>query len=209
MIRTRLGLLVCCCAAAMLLSACDGGGVDNDSPRGLIESTHKMFQDKDFEGLAGAFPPDHQEAAGVLMGALEDMMDASESLGEVVEKKFDAEKAKMVKSGPGDISPYAKVTKEDGSLDWSKIKIKEEGDKATVEIDGQATPDPMVKIDGKWYMGVDGGKTPEELMKEAKEMRTQADKMVKGMGELEEGIKSGKVTKDNFMQEYMKAMMGD
>ena len=49
-------------------------------------------------------------------------------------------------------------------------------------------------------------------MKDANEARDQANKMIAVMTKLEEGIRSGKITKTNFEGEYfgevLKAVMG-
>jgi hypothetical protein len=166
----------------------------------------------DVEKIAGLAEPTQQEAIKAIAATTQELMAAKESFRRVVEDKIGAEQAKLVGDGQSMNSPFSKVVKEDGSLDWSKIKITEDGDKAIIEIDGRVYHDRLIKIGSRWYINSGDGKSPEEMMKDANEVRDQANKMIAVMTKLEEGIRSGKITKTNFEGEYfgevLKAVMG-
>lgn len=203
----RMALVALLSVVAFSLVACNGD-VKNDTAKDALESAHNLIMDKDFMGMVALAPPKHQEAAKIMMGAMEDMIEASESLEATVKSKLGEDVAKGIRSTSDDLkSPLKSVTKEDGSVDWSKVEVKEEGDKATVVVDGKTQSEKLVKIDGKWYMDMETEKSPEDFKKDAEQMRGMADKMIKAMGEVEADVQSGKLTKENFKTEYGKKMM--
>jgi hypothetical protein len=104
-------------------------------------------------------------------------------------------------------SPLAKAVREDGSVDWDRVKITEEGETARFEIDGKTDGDTILrKIDGRWYVDFED-MTPEQMQKQVDEMRPQVQKMTKVWRDVEAQVKEGTITAENFDEKYAEMLM--
>ncbi len=196
-------MVVVTAASMLVLGGCKGKA---STPKELLEKVHEASQKKDVSALADCIEPDAQKLMKDVLGPAEDMQKAIKEAAEAVEKKLGAEEAKPLHSmaGNGENDSPLKRAVQDGKIDWSKINIKEEGDKATVEINGKKADVELKKVDGNWYLAMPAGERPkpEDVQKQAEHMK----KAVDGMKQFTKDVNDGKVTKDNYMEAFGKAM---
>jgi hypothetical protein len=194
-----------------------GGSVptNQSSPKDLLESFHKCAEAKDMTSLVDLVDPAFQKPMRTMVEAMKTMETKVESLARTVESKIDKETADKIRAQKnqgqsGMKSPLEKVV-QDGQIDWSKVKIEEKGDTATVAIDGRAEEVTLKKIGGKWYAGPPAGArgmTAEAMQAQADKMKGMMDKMGKDIDEVEKKVADGTIKKDTLYADYGKAMTG-
>lgn len=226
--RMGHGLLVVALVAAMVAAGCGkgdeptapgdgpgttGGGsgitVRNATPKELLETAHEAAGADDIAVMSSLVNPAAAEPFRAMMDLMTEMQTACKEVSATVEAKLGAEHAaKLSQMGEkeGMESPLAKAVGEDGSVDWDRVKITEEGDTARFEIDGKAEDDTLLrKIDGRWYVDFEE-LPPEQMQKQVDEMRPQVEKMKKVWRDLDAQVKAGTITAENFDEKYMELL---
>ena len=184
--------------------------VDQSSAKATMETVAKAFKAHDGKAMAECLPPDMKDSMGPIMEAGMEVAAKADSLKKTIEAKFGkdvAEKAlKGTAAGGQDKGPLSEGLNDDGSVNWDKAKVTENGDTATVEINGKPSKEGLKKINGKWYMDMKD-MTPEK----AKAEGAKAAKMAKVMGDafesVEKQVKDGTVGKDDINKALGEAMM--
>ena len=183
--------------------------IDQSSPKALMTAMHQAIESKNGEAMVACLPPEYQPAMRISTGvsdqrtartdALKKLILNTPALGkEVAEKVFPELPA-------GAESPLSEAV-ENGKVNWDKIKFKEDGDKATVEVKGAPLEGvTLKKISGKWYC-LFGNITPEQAKAEAEKESKHLATAMKGYDKFEKKIKSGTLTKENAQTEYFNAM---
>ena len=192
-------------------SAPDGGkkvAVDQSSAKATLETMARAFKARDGSAITACLPPEYQETMGRMLVAVMDMLAKSDSLKKAVEAKFGKEAAATaLKGSPADTMSNGGPFGEDGVIDWTKVKLTEEGDTATVVEDGKSSKETIKKINGKWYMSPPDGMTVER----AKQESEQGVKMMKALGsamvDVEKQVNDGKIEKDNLQKALGEAIM--
>ncbi len=186
------------------------------SPKDLLEAFHKCAQTESPGAVVDLIDPAFQKPMRTMIDAMNTMAAKVESLAKTVESKFGKEAADKIReqqkkeSQSGMKSPMGAAVK-DGKIDWSKVKIEEKGDAATVEIDGKVADVVLTKVNGKWYAAPPTGKkdmTPEKMQAETDKIKGMMDKMGKAIDDVQKKVSDGTIKKDTFEAEYGKAMMG-
>ena len=92
-----------------------------------------------------------------------------------------------------------------GRVDWTKVSIEEQDDKANIVI--AAGTIKAKKIKGKWHYVGERGLTSEEVqvrLKEARKLLTGVKVLNQA---LEKGLNDGSITKDNFNNKALELVM--
>lgn len=218
----RHGLVGLALLAALVAAGCgkgDGPTAPGDRPRtairaatpkDLLQTAHEAVMKDDMAVLPSLVNP---AAAESFRALLEIMTTVSKTLKEVaatVEQKIGKDQAAKVteESDGGMDSPVAKAVREDGSVDWNRVTITEEGDTAKYAIDGKTDEHTILrKIDRRWYLDFTD-MTPEQMRQMVQETRPQMEKMVKAWRDLEAQVEAGAVTAENFDQKLLEMMVG-
>lgn len=180
------------------------------SPKDVLEAMHKASQAKDMNALVSYMDPALQPPMKDMLSMLEEMKTKTNALAKVVEEKIGKPQADRIRQQGAmedkDISPLAKAV-ENGQVNWSKIDIKEEGDKATVKVQGDE-PFMIKKVNGKWYAFPPEKEnlTPEKMQTQVDAMKKMMTPMGKAYDEVAKKINAGTITKENFDAEYGKTM---
>lgn len=184
--------------------------VNLDSPRAALESLDSAFKSGDLRVVSSLVPPDFKQATGKRMAAMSNMIGRQAEAKKAVSAKLGDEVANQLwpaESSIAGFSPLGQATT-DGKVDWTRINIKEEGDKATVAIDNVDDDDlTLSRIDGKWYVNV-GKQSVEQANKEAEDATKSSEKMVKALDQFVKLVNDGKVTAENAQAEYFKLLAG-
>jgi hypothetical protein len=172
------------------------------TPKELLESAHKATTNNDFKGMVSLMIPEYQEAIKPYLDATIKVQEKHTELAHLIEKKIDKDRGQeMLKHG----SPLEEAVK-DGKIDWSKVDIKESGDKATVKVNGTDIGTALVKVNGKWYVDMPKAAIEEAKKEDAKKAADEADKRVKAYQELIDGINKGDIKKDNYDLKFAEIM---
>jgi hypothetical protein len=223
--RLLTGWVVIALVATLALTGCgkkEGAGsvsVDTSSAKATVETIARAFKVHDGEALVACMPPEYKDTMGSMMVAAMEVATKADSLRKTAEAKFGKDAADKALAGtPAEGATKGGLleggVKDDGSVDWSKVKVTESGDTATVEIEGKASNGTLKKVNGKWCMEMKD-MTPEK----AKAQAEQGKKTMKAMGDVivdvEKQVKDGKITKaddltkalqDGMMKALMEAM---
>ncbi|MCG3179369.1 MAG: hypothetical protein BIFFINMI_01704 [Phycisphaerae bacterium] len=206
MIHARRMVALAAVAGLALLAGCNS--YKQSTPKELLESMNKASQKKDFKGMAKLVEPDAQKYYDQMVSKMKEAADKMDDLADLVEKKIDKDKAKEMRDsmteGPSFIT-LKKARKDDGSLDFDKIEIKEDGDKATVKVKDSWSSADIKKVSGKWYFVEK--KSADELKKKVEETEKEFPKMIKALDEIKDGINKGDIKKDNFDAKCGEIMM--
>jgi hypothetical protein len=178
--------------------------VDQSSAKAALETIAKAFKAHDGAAMAACLPPEYKDTMGPMFLSAMDMIAKAESLRKTIEAKFGKEIADAaLKGSPAEGAvkngPFAGCLKNDGTIDWDRATLIEEGDTATFQVKGKDHKDTLTKLNGKWCMALEG-MTPEKAKAQGAGIR----KMMKVMGDaftsLEQQIKDGKIGKDDLEQ---------
>jgi hypothetical protein len=185
-----------------------GSSSAQDTAKGLLEKVHEASEKMDTGAMVECMDPDAQKIMKDIMPLFGEMQKAAKEAASAVAQKIGKDEAMPLTamSGGGESRSPLKAVMKDGKVDWSKVVIKEEGDKATVELDGQKADVELKKIEGKWYILM-----PKKEQPTADEIKKQADatkKMIASMKELTKQVNDGKITKENWAKEFGKIMGG-
>ena len=184
--------------------------VTQSSAKATLETIARAFKAHDGEVIAACLPPEYKDSMGPMMVGMMDVMAKADSLKRTVEAKFGKEVAeKALASSPAggkSDGPLEGGLNADGSIDWKKVKVTENGDTATVEIEGKPSTETLKKINGKWCMEMKG-LTPEKAKAQGAQGAKMAKAMSKGLEEVDKQVKDGKVTKDDLEKVMGEVMM--
>ena len=84
----------------------------------------------------------------------------------------------------------------DGKVNWDNVKITENGDKAQVAIASIGATIQLAKVNGKWYLD------PQAFAQDAEGIKEMIGTLMKVLDRIEQKVKSGQITQQNFIQEY-------
>ncbi len=193
----------------------ENSSANQGSPKDLLEAFHKCAQAKSLAAVVDLIDPAFQKPMRTMIDAMNTMEAKVESLAKTVESKIDKETADKIreqqkKEGQNGLKSPLETAVKDGKIDWSKVKIEEKGDAATVEIDGKVADVMLKKVNGKWYAAPPAGEkdmTPEKMQAETDKIKGMMDKMVKAVDDVQKKVNDGTIKKDTFEAEYGKAMM--
>lgn len=187
--------------------------IDHTSPRALLESAHNAIMADDYDSMVSAMEPKYQPVMGRLMGVFKKVQVWRNSLTKVMVEKFgQVPAAKLLKDG-GPLGPDVKMTPlrsamgPDGKIMWEQVTIKEEGDKAEATIGDGSLVQVLKKVDGKWYAcPVSEEMTPEDIEQNSVMAEKMSGMVEKLMTKMEEGVRSGEITAENFQEKSMQSM---
>ena len=175
--------------------------LNQDSPRSLLETMQKAAEAVDPNVMAACADPAYQKSVKVMYQCMRQFKTSLESLSKSVEAKLGKTSGTFVIQTMKDTIPEPLGNAmEDGKVNWDKVKITADGDKATVKVAGDA-PFTLMKVNGKWHYG-QGPISVEEMAKAAEKVNNQIPKTVKELGDLEDGVKAGTVTKAEFTRKF-------
>jgi hypothetical protein len=177
------------------------------TPKALLERMANILgEDAKPRSSLSFQPPANRELAKTEMEMALQLGDKARKVTELVQAKIGKMEANMVKSMEGGVQAgnelvlryqISQVAK-DGKVDWDKVKLTEHDAKAQVAIISTGETIPMIKIDGKWYLG----EGQETLAKEAEGIKETTGKLMNFLDQIEQKVQSGQITKKNFIQEY-------
>jgi hypothetical protein len=185
--------------------------IDQSSAKAAVETLARAFKAHDGVAMAACLPPEYKDIMGPMFVAAMDVVAKGESLKKTVVAKFGKEAADAaLKGSPAEgmmnSGPFEGCLNADGTIDWTKVKLTEEGDAATLQLEGKGTKETLKKVNGKWCMDLKD-MTPEKAKKDGE----QASKMMKAMGgalaDVEKQVNDGKVGKDDLQKTLQDAVM--
>ncbi len=155
-------------------------------------------------------PPANRELAKTDLQLTLQMGNKAKETADLVEAKIGKTEAGMVRSMQSGITlgPELELRNSisematDGKVDWGKVTITDEGDKAHARVANSQTKILMIKVGDKWYLGEGEGPGQDTLAKEMDGVKTSTEKSVKMLDDLQAKVNSGAVNKKNFIQEY-------
>jgi hypothetical protein len=180
------------------------------TPKALLESMAGVLgEEGKAEDWLGFQSPANRELVKTQLEMTSQLEAKAKKVADLVGAKFGRMEAGMVKSmgvfhTGGELVLRYQVSQiaKNGKVDWDKVKITENGDKAQAAIAGLGATIPLVKVEGKWYLGE--GEGQETMAKDAEGMKEMIGNLMKVLDQLEQKVKSGQITKANFIQEYSK-----
>jgi hypothetical protein len=180
------------------------------SPKALLESMAKILgEEGNAEEWLGFQSPANRELVKTQLEMTSQLEAKAKKVAELVRAKFGKMEANMVKSmgvfhTGGELVLRYQISQiaKNGKVDWDKVKITENGDKAQAAIADIRATILLAKVDGKWYLGEGDGQ--ETMAKDAEGMKEMIGTLMKVLDQLEQKVKSGQITKANFIQEYSK-----
>ncbi len=182
------------------------------SAKELLENFHRASTNGKVRDVLGFFEPTFRKMNLQMNEAQQQVGAKADSLAKVVEEKIGKEQAAALRGmSGGDMldqsvgSPLAEAVVDD-KLDWSKVKIEEKGEKAEVSVNGEPTGMPLVKVGGKWYVDSPMEMNPLQAAMMMAMLKQQLRKMTDALDQVEQRVKSGQITKDNFEQEFGRLM---
>ena len=89
-----------------------------------------------------------------------------------------------------------------GKVDWDKVKITENGGKAQVAIASIGATIQLAKVNGKWYLD------QETFAQDAAGIKEMTGTLMNVLDQIEQKVKSGQISKQNFIQEYQDIING-
>lgn len=179
------------------------------TPKALLESMAELVDQRTQPQMwLGFQPPTRLDLAKTQLELARQLGAKASNLAELVQARIGKTEAGMVRSmQPGVQAGWELILRQqlsqivkNGRVDWDKAKIVENGDKAEVAVGGQ--PILLAKVNGKWYIGEDEGQ--DTLAKDIVGIKEMTAASLKILDQTEQKIKSGQITKANFIQEYVK-----
>jgi hypothetical protein len=177
--------------------------IDQSSPKALLLSAHQATVANDYDALMRCVNPAMRPF--VEMGM--EMERTTGHLFALMDKKFgkagDEFKKRAVFGGGGTglVSPLATAVV-NGNVDWAKVSIEEQGDKAKIVVGGESSL--AKKIEGKWYWFGAQELGPDDIKDGLQRFRKTLATVKAVCQGLEKGLENGSITKDNFDQELEK-----
>ena len=179
--------------------------IDQSSAKATLDTMAKAFKARDGAALTACLPPEYKDSMGPAFVGMMDVVGKAESLKKTAEAKLGKDVAeKGLKGSPAESitkgGPLEDCLSKDGTIDWKKAKVTENGDTATFEVEGKSNKETLKKINGKWCMAAPEGMTPEKARKDGE----QAKKMMKAMGDaladVDKQVKDGKIGRDDLQK---------
>lgn len=175
--------------------------IDQSSPQGLAVSFHEAVQSKNFAAMLQCMEPSKRGEFDSVLVARRRLAEKTERLAKLIEEKIGRKHAEMYLQKISDTAMFSPFfgPVEDGKVDWSEVKFKVEGNRASASIDGE-TSFHFKMIKGKWYMT----RAPQEdtfsgwIMRQA--VRSRLDAMAAAADHRARGITNGTINKDNFYE---------
>ena len=211
------GWVVIVLVASLALAGCgkkEGSGsvgVDQSSAKATMETIARAFKAHDGQAMAACLPPEYKDTMGPTFVAMMDMMTKVDSMKKAAQAKFGKEAAdKALKGLPAEkaskYGPAGEGINEDGTVDWNKVKVTENGDTATIETNGKPSKETLKKIDGKWCMALEG-MTPEKAKKEAEQGKKMMTVLGNAYADVEKQVKDGTIAKAEDLQKALNDTM--
>ena len=200
---------------SLVLAGCHGGEkkgagsveIDQTSAKATLDTIAQAFRARDGQALVACLPPDYKDSLGPTFLAVMDMAAKADALKKTIRAKFGKDAAElfaqdssaevMVNNGllPG--------TRQDGTIDWDKVRMTEVGDTAAYEIGGKR--ESLRKIDGKWYM-VLRDLSPQKAKAQGETKIKIAKAMAAAYADLDKQVADGAVGKDDLQKALQEAM---
>jgi len=181
------------------------------TPAALLESMAMLLDQKaPTQAWLGLQPPAMLPLARMQLELASQLGAKTKSVAELVQAKIGRMEAGMVSSGQGGVQAgwelelhqqMAQIAR-NGKVDWAKVKITEKGDKAEAAIVSSGSSILLAKVGGKWYLGE--GEGHDTLSKDINGNKEMTSALLKLLEQVEQKVKSGQMTKANFIQEYTK-----
>ena len=175
------------------------------TPRALVESMAKVVrEDGKPHSSLGFQPPANRALAKAQLEMAMQIGAKAKALTALVQARIGKMEAGMIKSMESGVNAGSELTLRyqmseiapGGKVNWNKVKITENGGKAQVAIASMGTTIQLAKANGKWYLD------PETFAKEAGLIKETSGKLMKVLDQVEQKVKSGQITKQNFIQAY-------
>ena len=186
----------------------DGPDYGAATPKALLERMAKVITLNDKPGAWYGFqPPANRDLVKVQLDCAAQLVARGKPVAELVQARIGNMEAGMIRgSVSGGVQQGGEIVLRNtisqmapnGTVDWSQVKITEAGDKAQAVISNYGGTIPMAKANGKWYLGGDR----DALAKEVEGTRKMTATSLKTLDQVEQKVKSGQMTKKNFIQEY-------
>jgi len=181
------------------------------TPAALLESMAMLLDQKaPTQAWLGLQPPAMLPLARMQLELASQLGAKTKSVAELVQAKIGRMEAGMVGSTQSGVragwelelhSQMAQIAR-NGKVDWAKVKITERGDKAEAVIVSTGSSILLAKAGGKWYLGE--GEGHDTLAKDINGNKEMTSASLKMLEQVEQKVKSGQMTKANFIQEYTK-----
>ena len=155
-------------------------------------------------------PPANRALAKTELQLIVQVGTKAKDTADLVEARIGKMQADLVRSMQSGVTPGCELElrnaigelSHDGKVDWSTVKITEDGDKARVT--GADTPSKilLIKVGDKWYLGEGEGSGQDTLAKDVEGNKKMSDSLLKLLDQLQQKVNAGQVNKGNFIQEY-------
>ena len=181
------------------------------TPAALLESMARLPAEETPSQVWLGFQPPANLAMGKTQLALALQLGArAKNVAEFVQARIGKLEASMVRSMHKGVQAGWEVMlryqlsliSKDGKVDWNKARITENGDKAEVAVLDAGPTILFARVNGKWYLG--DGEGHDSLPKDIEGTKEMTGTLLKILELTEQKIKSGQITKANFIQEYQK-----
>jgi hypothetical protein len=179
------------------------------TPKALLESMAKVLgEDAKPQAWLGFQPPANRQLVKEQFELASQLDAKAKKVAQLVAARIGNMEANMVKSFQGGVTAGGEITlryqisqiAKNGKVDWDKVKITQDGDKAQAAIASTGETIPMAKVNDKWYLGE--GQGQETLAKDAQGTKELTGQLMKVLDQLEQKVNSGQITKKNFIQQY-------
>ena len=177
---------------------------DLSSPKSVIAGVHAALAAGDAELAAGYFEPAWQQYMRRMVKGAATLASATEKVLAAAKAKWTTDEAEKLAKAPlfgmklADMGGLGAGIK-DGQIDWSKIKIEEKDNTATVTVDGGAAM-KQVKANGKWHLAVPSSVTvaTSDVELALKQQEAQLPLVIRAYEAVAAGIADGTVKPDNI-----------
>ncbi len=179
---------------------------DQATPRALLEKAHRAATRTDYALAAQCFEPDLQAWVSRAFAATADVRRKMGDLWYYLETKLEPDDAQMFQRTMDSFSlpsPLAAAL-DGGAVRWDRVQIQEQGDTATVQIQGRGGAFNLKRVNGQWY-AVTAGERP-AIRAQLEQMERQAKRQYETLADLELRIENGSVPPAHYAEELGKAL---
>ena len=175
------------------------------SVRELLLRMHELATTNNFKRLAELAAPQQRASVETIAGVYAEMHSAHASASALVREKLGEASAGQFRRVEQKLtSPLARVLRPDGSVDWDRVQVVEDGDSARVTVGGMPLDMTLRRVEGRWYIWEEG--TPQQMQEKLRQSRKIADAVLAGIKQFEQSVRDGEVSAQDVVSEYRSAV---
>ena len=176
--------------------------IDQSSPKALAASFHDAVESENYAAMLECAEPASQPEFDRILVAFRRSARKIRAVAKMIEEKIGRDEAEEYRTHLEEFTEFRTLSEavEGGKVDWSKVKFKVDGNRASATIGGE-TVGLYKKIDGKWYIAGSVESRFARWMYQA--TLKQLDMQAAAADRHARGIRNGTINKGNFIQKVM------